>query len=80
MSYPREGWKNKGGTDDRDAPGGSWKKYWQSQTDEVWPSACCVRGCSNNATDGARMYCPKVDRKEYIIPISLSQYAIRCNI
>ena len=31
MTYPYYGWKNKGGTDDRDAPGGSWKVYWQSK-------------------------------------------------
>ncbi len=68
MSYPYTGWKNKGGTSDRTAPGGSWKKYWESQTDESWPFLCSVKDCNNIATDGAHMYCPSVDRREWIIP------------
>ena len=66
--YGFDGWKNKGGTQDRDAPGGSWKKYWESQTDQEWPDICCVKGCTNKATDGAHMYYPKVGRSEFIIP------------
>lgn len=68
MQYPYVGWKNQGGTDDRNAPGGSWRVYWQSKTDEKWPDTCCVLGCVRRATEGAHMYCPAVDRSEYIIP------------
>lgn len=68
MEYPLEGWKNKGGTSDRTAPDGSWKKYWESQSNQIWPTYCCVKGCYNRATDGAHMYCPCVDRREWIIP------------
>ena len=67
-TYPLTGWKNKGGTSDRDAPGGSWKAYWESQTDQDWPDFCCVEGCAKKATDGAHMYCPSIDRREWIIP------------
>lgn len=68
MKYPYEGWKNKGGTNDRLAPCGSWKRYWQKNTEEAWPYCCCVLGCNRPATDGAHMYCPSVNREEYIIP------------
>lgn len=68
MTYPLTGWKNKGGTSDRDAPDGSWKKYWQSKTNQTWPTYCCVSGCTKKATDGAHMYCPSVNMCEWIIP------------
>ncbi|WP_157833386.1 hypothetical protein [Selenomonas ruminantium] len=69
MGYPLNGWKNKGGTSDRNAPGGSWKQYWQKNTNgQKWPEYCCVEGCYEKATDGAHMYCPSVDRREWIIP------------
>lgn len=68
MSYPNEGWKNKGGTSDRNAPGGSWKEYWISKSTEPWPSTCRIKGCSLEATDGAHMYCSSVDMKEWIVP------------
>lgn len=67
-TYPLTGWKNKGRTSDRDAPGGSWKAYWKTQSDQDWPTYCCVEGCTEEATDGAHMYCPSVDRREWIIP------------
>jgi len=67
--YGYEGWKNKDGTQDRDAPGGSWKKYWQSQTIQEWPKICYAKECSNIATDGAQhMHYPKVGESELIIP------------
>lgn len=69
MTYPSIGWKNKGGTSDREAPGGSWKSYWESQSREQWPLLCCVENCRNFATDGAHMYCPSKDRREWIIPV-----------
>ncbi len=69
MEYPYSGWKNKGGTSDRNAPGGSWKQYWQNHSNgQKWPAYCCVAGCTEKATDGAHMYCPSIDRREWIIP------------
>ncbi len=69
MAYPVKGWKNKVGTGVRVAPGGkSWKAYWEENSDKSWPIKCCIKGCNENATDGAHMYCPSVDRKEWIVP------------
>ena len=68
MSYPNKGWVNKTGTSDRDAPGGSWKEYWISQSTEEWPETCRINGCYKEATDGAHMYCPSVDKREWIVP------------
>ena len=67
-TYPLTEWKNKGRTSDRDVPGGSWKAYWKTQSDQACPDFCCVEGCAKKATDGAHMYCPSVDRREWIIP------------
>ena len=69
MTYPLTGWTNKGGTSDRYAPDGSWKKYWENQTGQTWPEECSVDGCYNEAEVGAHMYCPDVDYKEWIVPL-----------
>ncbi len=47
---------------------GSWKQHWMKISGEKWPTTCCVKGCTNEATDGAHIH-EVGDKKTYIIPM-----------
>ena len=65
---PTSGWKNKGGTEDREcASCGSWKKHWIRLSGKSWPTQCSFAACYNSASLGAHVINSKVSG-EKIVP------------
>ena len=55
---------------------GSWKQYWLNRSGRQWPQNCCIKQCTNSATDGAHVKISNNpgDYKNYILPM-----CHRCN-
>ena len=65
------GWKNKGGTAERECKCGSWKQHWINFSGKKQPNACSVLGCTTIPTLGAHVINPAVSG-EKIIPMCAS--------
>ena len=64
----KNGWKNKGGTSDRECPiCGSWKTHWERISGKKF-GKCLKEGCPNRAEVGAHIFRPSDGQKEWIVP------------
>jgi len=62
--------KNVVGTSSHKAEQGSWKKYWEAQSQKQFPQFCSVVGCHNPAEDGCHVQLHnKSDQQVYIAPM-----------
>ena len=57
---------------------GSWKQYWLNRSGRQWPRECCIRQCSNSATDGAHVQIRNM-LEYYILPMCHSCNTGRLN-
>ena len=67
MKIPADGWVNKRGTSKREE-GQTMKSLWIKKG-YTWPEKCSVKGCEEEATDGAHMINSSSDSmEEWIVP------------
>jgi len=68
----RYGWKNKGGTCDRECTCGAWKTHWENFSKRKFNKQllCSSEGCDDEAKHGAHVFHSSAeDLKEWIVPL-----------